>query len=742
MVGGSSSSRPLTPELVREGLSSGTPGRRSSSSSSSRSSSPGGSVGRPFSAPTVINGERLTPPGTPPFERKPLYERKIHPISPRSQMTTPTNPPPPLGNGEIDVEGGKLLFSSGKDGNLEDAKQDLLSQVSKKEESGEVKKGSTSACKKFFSEMGEVISSVLSNKTFQKTIGVIGLGILIAASAVNPVLILGTVPFLLILTNGFVVEPPPYVPPSNSENKPKKDQQTQLDGNDPIAKDKPLGHANGHNGATGGKSTEELEEASRRDIDSRHRPATRTIGTNTEEKSELGRPPNFGEEHFPPSPSLDSHEDEDEEERMIFSRTPSSSPASLNSLEDEDEDEDEDEEISTIYSPTPSTFPAPLNSLEDEDEEKSTNFSPTPSPSPSPSPSPDYSLETIWDKSSLDSWEDGKESVSTGTLYYPPKFDANERDNTGLIEFEASPSPSASIRIVHHPSHLAEDGSQDGIVVDIRSEPLHIGDLNDDNELEQVPAQQPFSLAKSAVVQNQSADSAQGHIIEFARTVSEEAHDKGLTVISIVTPRSEADDVLQNLRIHIEVPAGPEQPLDTESYLKDELLGEQSELKNQLLQAFRDKGVEGTDEQIINWFAKDVQDQVRHISPLYRGDFPDLSTVKSLSHLHGQLKQQRFSEPDPSDWIKVQNILTKDIVNQFVQEALETGSVPVLGSGENVSFSRELRNKTMMKAMDNVGLPFQNENLEQPINKIGLDYCKKALNYWTEGMTRELSPKK
>ena len=342
----------------------------------------------------------------------------------------------------------------------------------------------------------------------------------------------------------------------------------------------------------------------------------------------------------------------------------------------------------------------------------------------------------------MDSWEDGKESVSTGTLYYPPKFDTNERDNTGLSEFEASPSPSASIRIVHHPSHLTEDGSQDGIVVDIRSEPLHISDLNDDNELEQVPAQQPFSLAKSAVVQNQSAGSAQGHIIEFARTVSEEAHDKGLTVISIVTPRSEADDVLQNLRIHIEVPAGPEQPLDTESYLKDELLGEQSELKNQLLQAFRDKRVEGTDEQIINWFAKDVQDQVRHISPLYKGDFPDLSTVKSLSHLHDQLKQQRFSEPDPSDWIKVQNILTRDIVNQFVQEALETGSLPVLGSGGNVNFSRELRNKTMMKAMDNVGLPFQNENLEKPINKIGLDYCKKALNYWTEGMTRELSPKK
>ena len=735
MVGGSSS-RPLTPESVRFDLSGGTPGRSSSSSSSSRSSSPGGSVGRPFSAPTVVDGERLTPSGTPPFEMRPLSERKIDSISPRSQMTTPTNPPPPppLGNGEIDVEGGKLLFSSGKDGNLEDAKQDLLSQVSKKEESGEVKKGSTSACKKFFSEMGEVISSVLSNKTFQKTIGVIGLGILIAASAVNPVLILGTVPFLLILTNGFVVEPPPYVPPSNSENKPKKDQQTQLDGNDPIAKDKPLGHANGHSGATGGKSTEELEEASRRDIDSRHRPATRTIGTSTEEISELRRPPNFGEEHFPPSPSLDSHEDEDEEERMIFSRTPSSSPASLNSLEDEDEDE----EISTIFSPTPSTFPAPLNSLEDEDEdeEKSTNFSPT------PSPSPDYSLETTRDESSWDTpWEVGKESVSTGTLYYSPKFDTNERDDTGLSEFEASPSPSASIRIVHHPSHLAEDGSQDGIVVDIRSEPLHISELDDDSELEQVPAQQPFSLAKPAVVQDQSADSAQDHIIEFARTVSEEAHDKGLTVISIVTPRSEADDVLQNLRIHIEVPAGPEQPLDTESYLKEELLGEHSELKNQLLQAVRDKGVEGTDEQIINWFAKDVQDQVRHISPLYKGDFPDLSTVKSLSHLHDQLKQQRFSEPDPSDWIKVQNILTRDIVNQFVQEALETGSVPRLGSGKNVSFSRELRNKTMMKAMDNVGLPLQNENLEKPINKIGLDYCKKALNFWTEGMTRELSPK-
>ena len=741
MVGGSSS-RPLTPESVRFDLSSGTPGRRSSSSSSSRSSSPGGSVGRPFSAPTVINGERLTPSGTPPFETKPLSERKIDSISPHSQMTTSTNPPPPppLGNGEIDVEGGKLLFSSGKDGNLEDAKQDLLSQVSKKEESGEVKKGSTSACKKFFSGMVEVISSVLSNKTFQKAIGVIGLGILITASAVNPVLILGTVPFLLILTNGFVVEPPPYVPPSNSENKPKKDQQTQLDGNDPIAKDKPLGHANGHNGATGGKSTEELEEASRRDIDSRHRPATRTIGTSTEEISELQRPPNFGQEHFPPPPSLDSHEDEDEEERTIFSRTPSTSPAPLNSLEDEDEDEDEDEEISTIFSPTPSTSPSPLNSLEDEDEdedeEKSTNFSPT------PSPSPDYSLETTWDKSSLDSWEDGKESVSTGTLYYPPKFDTNERDNTGLSEFEASPSPSASIRIVHRPSHLVENGSQDDFVVDIRSEPLHISGLDDGIELEQVPAQQPFSLAKPAVVQDQSADSAQDHIIEFARTVSEEAHDKGLTVISIVTPRSEADDVLQNLRIHIEVPAGPEQPLDTESYLKDELLGEQSELKNQLLQAVRDQGVEGTDDQIINGFAKNVLDQVRHISPLYRGDFPDLSTVKSLSHLHGQLKQQRFSEPDPSDWIKVQNILTKDIVNQFIQEALETGSVPVLGSGENVSLSRELRNKTMMKAMDNVGLPFQNENLEKPINKIGLDYCKKALNYWTEGMTRELLPKK
>ena len=739
MVGGSSSSRPLTPESVRGGLSSGTPGRRSSSSSSSRSSSPGGSVGRPFSAPTVINGERLTPSGIPPFETKPLSERKIDPISPRSQMTTPTNPPSPLGNGEIDVEGGKLLFSSGKDGNLEGAQQDLLSQVSKKEESGEVKKGSTSICKKFFSEMGEVISSVLSNKTFQKAIGVIGLGILITASAVNPVLILGTVPFLLILTNGFVIEPPPYVPPSNGENKPKKEQQTQLDGNDPIAKDKPLGHANGHNGATGGKSTEELEEASRRDIDSRHRPATRTIGTSTEEIPELGGSPDFeGDQEllFPP-PSLDSLEDddEDEEKSTIFSPTPSTSPAPLNSLEDEDEDEDE--EISTIFSPTPSTFPAPLNSLEDEDEEKSTNFSPT----PSPSPSPDYSLETTWDKSSLDTWEDGKESVSTGTLYYPPKFDTNERDNTGLSEFEASPSPSASIRIVHHPSHLAEDGSQDGIVVDIRSEPLHISGLDDGIELEQVPAQQPFSLAKPAVVQDQSADSAQDHIIEFARTVSEEASDKGLTVISIVTPRSEADDVLQNLRIHIEVPAGPEQPLDTESYLKDELLGEQSELKNQLLQAFRDKGVEGTDEQIIKRFAKDVQDQVRHISPLYKGDFPDLSTVKSLSHLHDQLKQRRFSEPDPSDWIKVQNILTKDIVNQFVQEALETGSVPILGSGENVNFSRELRNKTMMKAMDNVGLPFQNENLEKPINKIGLDYCKKALNFWTEGMTRELSPK-
>ena len=737
MVGGSSSSRPLTPESVREGLSSGTPGRRSSSSSSSRSSSPGGSVGRPFSAPTVINGERLTPPGTPPFETKPLYERKIHSISPRSQMTTPTNPPSSLGSGEIDVEGGKLLFSSGKDGNLEGAQQDLLSQVSKKEESGEVKKGSTSACKKFFSEMGEIISSVLSNKTFQKAIGVIGLGILITASAVNPVLILGTVPFLLILTNGFVVEPPPYVPPSNSENKPKKDQQTQLDGNDPIAKDKPLGHANGHNGATGGKSTEELEEASRRDIDSRHRPTTRTIGTNTGEISELQRPPNpEGDQglHFPPPPSLDSHEDEDEdeEERTIFSRTPSTSPAPLNSLEDEDEDEDE--EISTIFGPTPSTTPAPLNSLEDE--EKSTNFSPT------PSPSPDYSLETTWDGSSVDTWEDGKESVSTGTLYYPPKFDTNERDNTGLSEFEASPSPSASIRIVHRPSYLVGNGSQDDFVVDIRSEPLHISGLDDGIELEQVPAQQPFSLAKPAVVQDQSADSAQDHIIEFARTVSEEASDKGLTVISIVTPRSEADDVLQNLRIHIEVPAGPEQPLDTESYLKDELLGEQSELKNQLLQAFRDKGVEGTDEQIIKRFAKDVQDQVRHISPLYKGDFPNLSTVKSLSHLHDQLKQQRFSEPDPSDWIKVQNILTKDIVNQFVQEALETGSVPILGSGGNVNFSRELRNKTMMKAMDNVGLPFQNENLEKPINKIGLDYCKKALNYWTEGMTRELSPKK
>ena len=47
----------------------------------------------------------------------------------------------------------------------------------------------------------------------------------------------------------------------------------------------------------------------------------------------------------------------------------------------------------------------------------------------------------------------------------------------------------------------------------------------------------------------------------------------------------------------------------------------------------------------------------------------------------------------------------------------------------------------MAKAMDNIGLPFQKENSEKPINKIGIDYCERALNYWTEGMRRELFPK-
>ncbi|CAM3538133.1 hypothetical protein [Parendozoicomonas haliclonae] len=187
--------------------------------------------------PTRNLGPSLTgAPGTPPSKLTELGQRKSAVHEPLSSKLTPPGELPP--SGELDLgDKGKIIFTRTNGDDLPLAQDKLLAEVQKKEESGELEKGSSGKLKAFFSIVKKGMHELMHNKELQVGIGAVGFGIfLLGGVCVCPALLIGVGPCVLIFTNGFLDNPMLTGPEGgggtpDNKNKPENNPEKKTENN-------------------------------------------------------------------------------------------------------------------------------------------------------------------------------------------------------------------------------------------------------------------------------------------------------------------------------------------------------------------------------------------------------------------------------------------------------------------------------------------------------------------------------